>query len=352
MTGERGAFSWNCPLPEEEGEVVRLADGGGGRAMQRLLDGLVRPLLDDPELARGHDGAFLDLDGPLAFTTDGFVVRPLVFPGGDIGKLAVCGTANDLAMCGARPLVAALGLVLEEGLPMALLRRLLESVKETAAGIGLRIVTGDLKVVERGRADGLYLTATGIGRRCTRRPVEPAAVRPGDVVLASGDVGRHGIAVLAAREDLGFETGIASDCAPVVAPVLALLEAGIAVRCLRDPSRGGLASALVEIAETAGLGMRIEEAAVPVREEVRAACELLGFDPLHLPCEGRFLAFVAAPDADRALELLRRFPVTREATVIGRVEERRSPGRVLLETPFGQRRPLEMPSGEQLPRIC
>ncbi len=343
--------SWNCPLPEAESEVVRLAAGGGGRAMQRLLEEVIRPLLDDPELARAHDGAVLDPGGEIAFTTDTFVVRPLVFPGGDIGALAVCGTANDLAMCGAEPLVLSLGLVLEEGLPVAVLRRVLASVKTSAEAIGLRIVTGDLKVVERGRADGLYVNTTGIGRLRSRHRIGPAAVRPGDVVILSGDVGRHGIAVLAAREGLGFETMVATDCAPVVAPVLALLEAGVAVHCLRDPTRGGLASALVEIAEAASVRILVEEAAVPVREEVRAACELLGFDPLHLPCEGRFLAFLAAPEAERALGILRNFAVSREAVVIGRVEEGAS-GRVLLETPFGQERPLDMPSGEQLPRIC
>ncbi len=350
MSGGEAPF-WNCPLPEEESEVVRLAAGGGGRAMQGLLDEVIRPLLDDPELARAHDGAVLDPGGEIAFSTDSFVVRPLFFPGGDIGTLAVCGTANDLAMCGAEPLVLSLGLVLEEGLPVAVLQRVLESVKTTADAIGLRIVTGDLKVVERGRADGLYANTTGIGRLRAARRIEPAALRPGDVVILSGDVGRHGIAVLAAREGLGFETTITSDCAPVVAPVLALLEAGVAVRCLRDPTRGGLAAALVEIAEAASLRILVEETAVPVREEVRAACEILGFDPLHLPCEGRFLAFVATPDAERALAILREFPVSREAVVIGRVEESAA-GRVLLETPFGQRRPVEMPSGEQLPRIC
>ena len=346
------APSWSCPLPDGDGEVVRLADGGGGRAMQRLLARVIRPLLDDPELARAHDGAVLDPGGPIAFTTDSFVVRPLFFPGGDIGRLAVCGTANDLAMCGAEPLALALGLVLEEGLPTAVLRRVVESIRETARDLGLRVVTGDLKVVERGKADGLYVTTTGIGRIRAATRIDPAAPVPGDLVLVSGDVGRHGVAVLAAREDLGFDTEVASDCAPVVAPVLALLDAGVAVRCLRDPTRGGTAAALVEIAETAGVVIRVEEAAVPVREEVRAACELLGFDPLHLPCEGRFLAFVAEPDAARALAILRRFPVGRGAAVIGRVEGRDPRGRVLLETPFGQRRPLDMPSGEQLPRIC
>jgi len=344
-------LSWNCPLPAEDEGVVRLADGGGGRAMQRLLDTVMRPVFADPELARAHDGAVLDPGGPIAFTTDTFVVRPLFFPGGDIGSLAVCGTANDLAMCGAEPLALSLGLVLEEGLPIALLRRIVESMKATADAVGIRLVTGDLKVVERDRADGLYANTTGIGRLRSARRIEPAALRPGDVVIVSGDIGRHGIAVLAAREGLGFETVVASDCAPVVAPVLALLEAGLAVHCLRDPTRGGLAAALVEIAEAADLRIRVEEAAVPVREEVRAACELLGFDPLHLPCEGRFLAFLAAADAERALAILRGFPVSREAAVIGRVEEG-APGRVLLETPFGQERPLDMPSGEQLPRIC
>jgi hydrogenase expression/formation protein HypE len=345
------AFALSCPVPARDGETIQMAHGGGGRAMARLLDEVIRPVFDDAELDRRHDGASLALDGPTAFTTDSYVVRPLVFPGGDIGTLAVNGTVNDLAMCGARPLYLSIGLILEEGLPLATLRGVLASMRAAADAAGVRLVTGDTKVVDRGKADGMFVNTAGIGRIVAPAPVGPAQARPGDAIVLSGDIGRHGIAVMAAREALGFESAIESDCAPLAAPVLALLEAGIAVHCLRDLTRGGLASAAVEIAETAGCAIALDEAAIPVREDIAAACELLGLDPLHVANEGRFLAIVAPQDADRAVAALRNHPATADAAVIGAVRDGPA-GRVSCRGALGVDRAIDMLSGEQLPRIC
>ena len=341
----------SCPLPAGDGDAVQMAHGGGGRVMERLLDEVIRPAFADPELDRRHDGAVLDPGGPVAFTTDSYVVRPLFFPGGDIGTLAVNGTVNDLAMCGARPLYLSVGLILEEGLPLSTLRRVVASMRDAARAAGVRLVTGDLKVVDRGKADGVFVNTSGLGRMVSPHPIGPGAIEPGDAVILSGDIGRHGIAVLAAREGLGLESAIESDCAPVAAPVLALLEAGVRVHCLRDPTRGGVASALVEIAETAGRAIAIDERAIAVRPDVASACELLGLDPLHVANEGRFLAFVAAADVPRALAELRGFAASRDAAVIGEVT-RAEPGQVLCRGPFGATRVIDMLSGEQLPRIC
>jgi hydrogenase expression/formation protein HypE len=340
-----------CPLPAPGGELVQLAHGGGGRAMARLIERLFLPSFDNPALHARHDGAALDLAGRTAFTTDSYVVRPLFFPGGDIGGLAINGTINDLAMCGARPLYLSVGLIIEDGLEMAILERVTASMREAAAAVGALIVTGDTKVVERGNADRLYVNTAGIGRIEAAQPIGPARVRPGDAVLLSGDLGRHGIAVMAAREGLGFESAIESDCAPLVEPVLALIEAGVEVRCLRDLTRGGLASALVEIAESAGLGIELEEPAIACRDDVRSACELLGFDPIYVANEGRFVAFVAPDEADRALAILRRHEVSRAAALIGRVGAG-PPGRVSMRGAIGGTRVVDMLSGEQLPRIC
>jgi hydrogenase expression/formation protein HypE len=341
----------SCPVPAAAGDVVQLAHGGGGRMTERLLDAVFRPAFDDPLLAARHDGARLDMSGPLAFSTDSYVVRPLVFPGGDIGALAVNGTVNDLAMCGARPLYLSAGFILEEGLGIALLTRIVASMREAALAAGVRIVTGDLKVVDRGKADGLFINTSGVGIIVAPGRIEPRSVRPGDAILLSGDIGRHGIAVMAAREGFGFESEIASDCAPLAAPALALFEAGIEVHCLRDLTRGGLAGGLVEIAETAGLGLEIEERAVPVREDVASACELLGLDPFHVANEGRFIAFVPEPDAERALATLRRHAVSAGATRIG-VATPGPAGQVRCRGAIGATRVIDMLSGEQLPRIC
>jgi hydrogenase expression/formation protein HypE len=302
-------------------------------------------------LERRHDGAVLDIGGQIAFTTDSYVVKPLFFPGGDIGTLAVNGTVNDLAMCGARPLYLSVGFILEEGLPITTLRRIVMSMRDAAATAGVRLVTGDTKVVDRGKADGMFINTAGVGRMVAPATVEPDSVRAGDIVILSGDIGRHGISVMAAREGFAFETAIESDCAPLAAPVLDLIEAGIAVHCLRDLTRGGLASALVEVAEAARLAVSLQEQSIPVGAEVIAACELLGLDPLHVANEGRFIAFVAPEDAERAVALLRRHPVTSGADVIGTVAEGPA-GQVSCRGPFGVQRIIDMLNGEQLPRIC
>jgi hydrogenase expression/formation protein HypE len=348
-TEERGSLL--CPLPIAPDDTVQLAHGGGGRAANRLIDSIIRATFDDRELHRGHDGAVLDVAGPVAFTTDSYVVRPLFFPGGDIGTLAVNGTINDLAMCGARPLCLSVGLILEEGLPLSTLRDVVASMHVAATAAGARLVTGDTKVVDRGKADGMFINTAGIGRVVASAPIGPEAVLPGDTVILSGDIGRHGMAVMAAREGFGFETAIESDCAPVADPAIALIEAGVDVHCLRDLTRGGLASALVEIAESAGLAISIEERRVPVSAQVSAACELLGLDPLHVANEGRFVAFVPRESARTALGVLGRFASTASAVVIGEVHG--SPaGEVSCQGALGVARVVDMLSGEQLPRIC
>lgn len=344
---------FGCPLPAGDGGVVRLAHGGGGRATEQLLERVFRPAFDDPALAEAHDGAVLDLDGPIALSTDSYVVRPLFFPGGDIGRLAVCGTVNDLAMCGARPVALSAGFILEEGLPLATLDAVVHSMAATARAIGVRVATGDLKVVERGRGDGVYINTSGVGCVVATSRVSPAAVRPGDALVLSGDVGRHGVAVMDARESLGFEPPLVSDAAPLAAPVLNLLASGVPVHCLRDLTRGGLAGGLVEIAERAGVAMTIDESAVAVAPGVAAACELLGLDPLQVANEGRFLAVVPAESADAALRVLRRHPVSADAEIIGHVETPGDDGAtVRARGPVGGMRVIDRLSGEQLPRIC
>ena len=345
-------FTTSCPLPIADYPNVLLAHGGGGRLMQQLLDRLFMPAFRNPALEQAHDGARLDLNGThLAFTTDSYVVRPLFFPGGDIGSLAINGTVNDLAMCGARPRWLSAGFILEEGLPMETLWRIVQSMQRAAQAAGVELVTGDTKVVDKGKGDGLFLNTAGLGVIEHPQVIAPSQVKAGDVVLLSGDVGRHGMAIMSVREGLAFESAIESDCAPLVAPVMALLDAGLGVHCLRDLTRGGLTSALNEIAETARLQIDIEETAVPVREDVQGACEILGLDPLYVANEGRFVAFIPESAADRALEVLRGHAVCEGACRIGRVTSE-SAGLVTLRSRIGARRILDRLSGEQLPRIC
>ena len=344
-------MSGECPLPGPEADCIQLAHGGGGRAMARLLESLILPMFDDPELDRRHDGAVFEVAGPLAFTTDSYVVRPLEFPGGDIGSLAVNGTVNDLAMCGAEPRYLSVGLILEEGLPLAVLRRVLVSMRDAARAAGVRLVTGDTKVVDRGKADELFINTSGVGRVLAPAEVGPARVVPGDMVILSGDIGRHGMAVMAVRENFGFESTIESDCAALAAPVAALFVAGVTVHCLRDLTRGGLASALVEIAEAAAVHIEIEESRIPVRADVGAACELLGLDPLHVANEGRFIAVVPAQDAELALRVLRARHITAGAVAVGVVRPAPA-GQVFCRGELGVSRVIDMLSGEQLPRIC
>ena len=320
--------------------------------MHELLEGLLLPSFSSQQLLERHDGAVLNIAGArLAFTTDSYVVKPLFFPGGDIGTLAVNGTVNDLAMCGARPLYLSSAFIIEEGFAMESLRRIVESMRLSAAEANVQLVTGDTKVVDRGSGDGIFVNTAGIGVVEHSLTIAPSAVRSGDIVLLSGDVGRHGIAIMATREGLSFETTIESDCAPLWEPVSALLQAGLEIHCLRDLTRGGLSSGLIEIAETAQLRISIEELAVPVREDVAGACEILGLDPLYLANEGRFVVFVPEPETGRALEILSRYSVTGGAVRIGQVLDKPR-GMVTMKCRLGTERVLDMLSGEQLPRIC
>lgn len=337
-----------CPLPHTEGALVELAHGGGGRAMAELLEGHVFPALGGDPVR--HDGAVVE--GDLVLTTDASVVRPLFFPGGDLGRLAVFGTVNDLAVTGARPLALTLSLILEEGLPLSLLDRVLASIQAAAAEVGVPVVTGDTKVVERGKGDGIFASTTGLGRRLPGVSIDARRVRPGDRLLLSGDIGRHGIAVLSARQGLSFTGDVASDLAPIHGPVLALLQALPGLPFLRDCTRGGLSSVLHELARSAGMALRIDEAAVPVGEGVRGATEILGLDPMQLANEGRFLVVVPATQVTQALDLLRGHPQSAGAVEIGRVLEEQAGGAVWLRGMLGFERPLAWPRGELLPRIC
>ncbi|HNG36977.1 MAG TPA: hydrogenase expression/formation protein HypE, partial [Nitrosomonas sp.] len=275
-----------CPLPITTHPKVLMAHGGGGRLMNQLIDTIFRAIFTE---VQPHDGAVMAFpQDKLVMTTDSFVVRPLFFPGGDIGMMAVNGTINDLAMCGAKPLYLSVAFILEEGLEMATLWRVIQSMRQAADAAGVKIVTGDTKVVERGHGDGIYINTTGIGVLQSEQSINPSQVQLSDAVLISGDVGRHGMAVLMQREHLSFSSPIASDCAPLTRPVMALLEAGIAVHCLRDATRGGLAAVLNEVATVSGFQIDCSETAIPVDSTVQSLCELLGFDPLQVANEGRF----------------------------------------------------------------
>jgi hydrogenase expression/formation protein HypE len=335
-------------------ETILLAHGGGGRLGRDLLHHLFLPQFENPLLAPLHDGAVLEIEGTsLAFTTDSYVVSPLFFPGGDIGRLAVNGTVNDLAMCGAKPLYLSCAFILEEGLKMEDLQRVAVSCGEAAKEAGVLLVTGDTKVVEKGKGDSLFLNTSGVG--LVKKRLSPSRVRPGDAIILSGTIGDHGIAIMSVREGLEFEGEIRSDSAPLYPLVERLLDSFQEIHCLRDPTRGGAASALNEIAAAAGVGMILEETAIPVRAEVQGACEILGLDPLYVANEGKMIAFVAKEEADKALEALRSHPLGREAAIIGQVtgQEAGCPtGTVIMRTAVGGERIVEMMSGEQLPRIC
>ena len=352
---ERGdlALGPSCPLPISSHPNVLLAHGGGGRLTRELVDKLIAPAFANALLAPLHDGARLDAGGArLAFTTDSFVVRPLFFPGGDIGSLAVHGTVNDLAMCGARPLALSCGLILEEGLAMATLERVVASLAAAARAAGVPIATGDTKVVDRGKGDGVYINTAGIGLVPEGIEIDPKRARPGDVVLVSGTLADHGVAILSVREGLEFESPIVSDSAALHELVGALLERlGGRVHVLRDPTRGGAAAALEEIAGQAGVGIRLEETAIPVAEAVRGACEILGLDPLHVANEGKFLALVARDAAGEALALLRAHPLGANAAIIGEVTDAHR-GQLSVRSAIGGLRLVDIPAGEPLPRIC
>lgn len=345
-------FSLTCPTPLSRYTTIQLAHGGGGRLTRELVENLFLPAFDRGARSERHDSAVLAaLEGRLAFTTDSYVVDPRFFPGGDIGKLAVYGTVNDLAMAGARPLYLSAAFILEEGLPIDELRRVVASMREAAETCGVQLVTGDTKVVDRGKGDGLYVNTAGVGVVDDGVRIAPRRIQPGDRVLLSGDVGRHGIAVLSVRSGLTFECAITSDVAPLATEVAALLAACVDVHCLRDATRGGLATALNELALDAGVSIEVDERAVAVSDEVRGACELLGLDPLYVACEGRMIAVVPRTDEEQALRALRGCAKSEAAACIGEV--RAAPaGMVTLRTTMGARRLLDLLSGEQLPRIC
>ncbi len=346
-------FALSCPLPISDYPTVQLAHGGGGKLSQLLIEKLFVGAFGNAALEQLHDGAVLNVGSSrLAFSTDSFVVHPRFFPGGDIGSLAVHGTVNDIAMCGARPVALSAGFILEEGLSMEELWRITTSMKEAAEEAGVEVVTGDTKVVDRGKGDGVYINTTGLGLIADGVEISPRRARPGDRVLVSGQLAVHGIAVMSVREGLEFETVLETDSANLYPLVARVLErGGSRVHVLRDPTRGGVASALNEIATQAGVGMQLEENSLPLREDVRGACEILGFDPLYVANEGKCLAIVAPEAADSVLAAMREHPLGREAAVIGAVVDEH-PGKVYLRSRVGGMRVVDMLSGEQLPRIC
>jgi hydrogenase expression/formation protein HypE len=342
-----------CPIPISDYPTVLLAHGGGGRLTQTLIERMFLQTFDNPALETLHDGAVLDVDGArLAFSTDSFVISPMFFPGGDIGSLSVHGTVNDLAMCGARPLALSSALILEEGLPMEDLWRVVQSIQGAAQEVGVPVVTGDTKVVNRGKGDGVFINTTGLGLVPPGVRISPRRARPGDIVLVSWAIAVHGIAIMSVREGLTFETALESDSAPLHdLTARALDAAGEDIHVLRDPTRGGVASALNEIAAQAQVGVRLEEARIPVWDEVRGACELLGLDPLYVANEGKCLAIVAREAAEAVLAAMQQHPLGQEAAIIGEVVEEH-PGRVFMRSRVGGMRVVDMLSGEQLPRIC
>ncbi len=343
---------FSCPAPIATTDTVLLGHGSGGKLSADLLRTVFLPAFHDPLLARLEDQAVLEIGGArLAFTTDSFVAKPPFFRGGDIGSLAVHGTINDLAMGGARPVALSVAFILEEGFPLADLRRIAESMADAACRAGIAIVTGDTKVVERGAGDGVYINTTGIGVVPPGVNLSAAAARPGDAVVLSGAIGDHGIAMLSAREGLELEGEIASDSAALNGLVEAMLAVTNQVRAMRDPTRGGLASTLNEIAAQSRVGIELRESAIPVHAGVRGACEVLGLDPLHVANEGKLVAIVPAESAAEMVNAMHRHPLGTEAAVIGAVTER-DPGLVTMRTAFGTTRIVDMLAGDQLPRIC
>jgi hydrogenase expression/formation protein HypE len=345
-------LTFACPPAPATSNRILLSHGGGGRMSRRLIHDVFRKHLLSPELAREHDGAYLDLGSQkLAFTTDGFVVSPPFFPGGNIGSLAVHGTVNDLAACGARARWMSAAFILEEGFLLAELDRIVESMARAAEEAGVEVVAGDTKVVEHGKGDGIYISATGVGLLLADPPPDPRTVQPGDVVILSGPIGLHGMAIMSLREGLAFESELQSDSAPLGELVATVYRAGVRPRCLRDPTRGGVAAALSEIAEASRTGILLEEAAIPVPELVKGACEILGLDPLLVANEGKMLLLVAPGDEEATLQALRSHPLGRGAVTIGRVQAEEQ-GCVLIRTLLDSTHVLDIPAGEELPRIC
>jgi hydrogenase expression/formation protein HypE len=345
-------LTMSCPAPLAAGDHVQLGHGSGGQLSADLVRDVFLAAFRNPALARMDDQAIVIVNGTrLAFTTDSFVVKPLFFPGGDIGSLAVHGTVNDLAMGGAQPLFLSAAFIIEEGFSMPELRRVVESLRRAAAGAGVQVVTGDTKVVEKGSGDGLFINTSGLGVVANGLNLSGDQARPGDRVLLSGPIGDHGIAILAQREGFEFESTIESDSAPLHTLVAAMLAASREIRCLRDPTRGGVSSTLNEFAAQAGVGIEVDERAIPVHDAVKGACELLGLDPLYVANEGKLVAIVAPAAADRVLAAMRRHPLGEEAQIIGSVTADH-PRLVTMRTLVGPARIVHMLAGDQLPRIC
>lgn len=351
-TGDVNDLGATCPTPLSDYKEVVLAHGSGGKLSQRLLQSVVLPRFQNELLAPLHDGAIFDLDGSrIAFSTDSYVVSPIFFPGGDIGKLAVHGTVNDLAMCGARPQYLSVAFIVEEGLPMADFHRIIQSMQAAATEAGVLLVTGDTKVVDRGKADKLFINTAGVGLVRAGVNIQPSRAQPGDKIIVNGPIAVHGIAIMSVREGLEFETKIESDTAPLNGLVGSILDAYEDIHVLRDPTRGGITSALSEIAQAARVGMLLDEARIPISEEVKGACEILGLDPLYVANEGKLLTILPAAKADRVLAAMRAHPLGQAAAIIGEVTANHA-GYVLMKTRVGGTRVVDMLSGEQLPRIC
>jgi hydrogenase expression/formation protein HypE len=332
-------------------DKILLAHGSGGKLAHELVAKSFVRALANPLLAKLDDSAVFDLSGRLAFTTDSYVVSPIFFPGGDIGKLAVCGTVNDLAMCGAKPLYLSLSFIIEEGFSLSELEQVVTSVQRAAGEAGVEIITGDTKVVPKGSADKLFINTAGVGIIAQGIDISGSNARPGDKVILSGTIGDHGIAVISQREGLSFSTKLKSDCAPLGDLVAEMLNASPNIHCLRDPTRGGLATSLNELAKQSEVSIRIEEEKIPVREEVLAACEMLGFDPLYVANEGKLVAIVQPEDADKVVKAMRKNKYGKNTTIIGEVGAEH-PGRVVMKTVLGASRIVDMLVGDLLPRIC
>ena len=341
-----------CPLPLSEYERILLAHGGGGTLSHQLLQKMFFPQFDNELLRTEHDGAVWEIDGiKLAFSTDSYVVKPIFFPGGDIGELAVNGTVNDLAVCGAQPLYLSAGFIIEEGCLMEDLWRVIQSMKRAAEQAGVKIVTGDTKVVDRGKGDKIYINTSGIGVVYKGVNISSQRIQSGDKIILNGKIAEHGIAILSAREEFDFQTSVKSDTAPLNGLIKEVLQVYPDIHMMRDPTRGGLSSALNEIAGKAKKGIKLEEEKIPIAGEIKAVCEILGLDPLYVANEGKVLLFVPPAEVSRVLQVMHHHPYGKEAVVIGEVVEDH-PGRVVMKTLIGSNRVVDMISGEQLPRIC
>ena len=347
-----GILEMSCPSPLAIQDKILLGHGSGGKLSAELIHSIFLPAFENPALSKLDDQAIVSIHGTrLAVTTDSFVVKPLFFPGGDIGSLAVHGTVNDLAMGGARPLFLSAAFIIEEGLSIDVLRRVVHSLRDAARKAGVEVITGDTKVVEKGCGDELFINTTGIGLVPAGLELSADRARPGDIVLVSGYLGDHGIAILAQRQGLEFECPVLSDSAALHTLVAAIVEAGCEVRCMRDPTRGGLSSALNEIAQQSQVSIQLDEDRIPVREEVRGACEMLGLDPLYVANEGKLIAIVDPAAAEQVLAIMRKHPLGGDAQIIGTVTDRQSVP-LSMRTAYGTNRVVDMLSGDQLPRIC